>query len=53
MRKRAVWESNPHYCAQVRTTAPYNSGRRLMDIMDMAVFDFLIGKLVWHRREWL
>jgi len=37
------WKTEEHYCTQVRSEAPYDSGRRLLDVMDIAVFDFLIG----------
>lgn len=38
------WEVNPRYCDTVRQVYPYNSSNRLLNIIDMAVFDFLIGK---------
>lgn len=45
------WEHDLTYCTRVvMRKHPYNSGRRLLDLMDMAVFDFLIGKkLVEHQ----
>ena len=40
------WENINDYCEQrVKNKHPYNSGRRLLDLMDMSVFDFLIGEL--------
>ena len=39
------WKTDEDFCAEVRSEAPFDSGRRLLDIMDIAVFDFLIGKL--------
>ncbi|GBP71423.1 hypothetical protein EVAR_88581_1 [Eumeta japonica] len=36
---------------KVRTTPPYDSGRRLLDLMDMAVFDFLTGNMDRHHYE--
>lgn len=48
-RDKAVWETDMNYCRGVRTKAPYNTGRRLLDVMDMAVFDFLQGKMVFAR----
>ena len=39
------------YCTMVRDIPPYDSGRRLLDLMDMAVFDFLIGNMDRHHYE--
>ena len=30
---------------------PYNKGRRLLDVMDMAIYDFLMGNLDRHHYE--
>lgn len=38
------WELNPLYCDTVKQIYPYNSSNRLLGIIDMAVFDFLIGR---------
>ena len=38
------WEVDSSYCESVVTRPPYNNGPRLLDIMDTAIFDFLIGK---------
>jgi hypothetical protein len=35
----------------VRDIPPYDSGRRLLDLMDMAVFDFLTGNMDRHHYE--
>lgn len=32
------------YCDEVKQTPPYDRGTRLLDIMDMTIFDFLMGK---------
>jgi len=40
------WEVDPDYCEEVKQTPPYDSGTRLLDIMDMTVFDFLMGKTI-------
>lgn len=37
------WEVNPFYCDTIKRLYPYNSGNRLLNIIDMAIFDFLIG----------
>lgn len=34
---------DPDYCEEVKQTPPYDSGRRILDIMDMTIFDFLMG----------
>ncbi|KRT84969.1 hypothetical protein AMK59_2369, partial [Oryctes borbonicus] len=41
-RRKAQWETEPNYCSLVREIPPYDEGRRLYDLMDMSVFDFLI-----------
>ncbi|BFF91968.1 extracellular serine/threonine protein5 [Drosophila madeirensis] len=50
-RKKAQWETDAHYCALVRDIPPYDEGRRLYDLMDMAVFDFLTGNMDRHHYE--
>ncbi|XP_017274014.1 extracellular serine/threonine protein kinase FAM20C [Kryptolebias marmoratus] len=50
-RKKAEWEVDPDYCEEVKQTPPYDSGRRLLDIMDMTVFDFLMGNMDRHHYE--
>ncbi|XP_074840007.1 extracellular serine/threonine protein kinase FAM20C-like [Carettochelys insculpta] len=50
-RKKADWELNPNYCAEVRKTPPYNSGSRLLDLIDMTVLDFLMGNMDRHHYE--
>lgn len=37
------WEVNPLYCDTVRQIYPYSSSTRLLNVIDMAIFDFLIG----------
>lgn len=34
---------DPDYCEEVRQTPPYDSSHRLLDVMDMTIFDFLMG----------
>ncbi|KAH8382326.1 hypothetical protein KR009_002924, partial [Drosophila setifemur] len=50
-RKKAQWETDANYCALVRDIPPYDDGRRLHDLMDMAVFDFLTGNMDRHHYE--
>ncbi|PKU27026.1 protein hypothetical protein [Limosa lapponica baueri] len=45
------WEVNPLYCDTVREIYPYSNGNRLLNIIDMAVFDFLIGNMDRHHYE--
>ena len=42
------WKTEPRYCDEVRSDGPYDSGRRLLDVVDIAVFDFLIGTFTSH-----
>lgn len=57
-RKKAVWETDSTYCDNVKRTPPYGGNNfnivndpeapgseRLLHLMDMAVLDFLIGKM--------
>lgn len=46
-----VFNKDPNYCDVIRSLPPYNSGRRLLDIMDLAVFDFLMGNMDRHHYE--
>ena len=37
------WEVNPFFCDTIKQMYPYNSGNRLLNIIDMSIFDFLMG----------
>ncbi|KAL0841407.1 hypothetical protein ABMA28_015099 [Loxostege sticticalis] len=50
-RRKAQWELQSDYCDTVRTTPPYDSGRRLLDLVDMSIFDFLTGNMDRHHYE--
>ncbi|XP_036139405.1 extracellular serine/threonine protein CG31145 isoform X3 [Monomorium pharaonis] len=50
-RKKAQWEHDSDYCSLVREIPPYDEGRRLLDLIDMAVFDFLTGNMDRHHYE--
>ncbi|XP_045476439.1 extracellular serine/threonine protein CG31145 [Harmonia axyridis] len=50
-RKKAQWETEGNYCLLVKEIPPYDQGRRLYDLMDMAVFDFLMGNMDRHHYE--
>ncbi|NWV60607.1 FA20A Pseudokinase, partial [Malurus elegans] len=45
------WEVNPFYCNTVREIYPYNNSNRLLNIVDMAIFDFLMGNMDRHHYE--
>lgn len=50
-RRKAAWETDPDYCEVVKDVHPYNHGRRLLDVMDLAIFDFLMGNMDRHHYE--
>ncbi|KAJ8664352.1 hypothetical protein QAD02_006014, partial [Eretmocerus hayati] len=50
-RAKAQWETDSDYCKIVRELPPYDEGRRLLDLMDMSVFDFLTGNMDRHHYE--
>jgi len=52
-RRKANWETDDDYCEFVKEVVPYNKGRRLLDVMDMAVLDFLMGNMDRHHYETL
>ncbi|NXF98073.1 FA20A Pseudokinase, partial [Eubucco bourcierii] len=45
------WEVNPLYCNTVREIYPYSNGNRLLNVIDMAIFDFLTGNMDRHHYE--
>ncbi|XP_062990629.1 extracellular serine/threonine protein kinase FAM20C-like [Elgaria multicarinata webbii] len=49
--KKAEWELNEDYCAEVQDTPPYNSISRLLNLIDMTVLDFLMGNMDRHHYE--
>ncbi|XP_014213674.1 extracellular serine/threonine protein CG31145 isoform X2 [Copidosoma floridanum] len=50
-RNKAAWETDSDYCASVKKHPPYDEGRRLLDLIDMSVFDFLTGNMDRHHYE--
>lgn len=51
--KKAVWESNDNYCVEnVFQDTTYHS-RRMLDLMDMTMFDFLAGNQDRHHYEFI
>ncbi|XP_035510910.1 extracellular serine/threonine protein kinase FAM20C-like [Morone saxatilis] len=49
--KLAQWEKDPAYCDTVKQTPPYIHGTRLVDLIDMAVLDFLMSNMDRHHYE--
>ncbi|XP_068434199.1 extracellular serine/threonine protein kinase FAM20C isoform X1 [Clinocottus analis] len=49
--KLAAWETDPAYCDSVKQKPPYSQGTRLVDLIDMAVLDFLMGNMDRHHYE--
>ncbi|XP_041364841.1 extracellular serine/threonine protein kinase FAM20C-like [Gigantopelta aegis] len=49
--RKAYWEVYDDLCEKIRYKPLYSSGRRLLDIMDMHIFDFLTGNLDRHHYE--
>ncbi|XP_057324357.1 extracellular serine/threonine protein CG31145 [Microplitis mediator] len=50
-RKKAQWETDSNYCSLVKEIPPYDEGRRLLDLMDMSILDFLSGNMDRHHYE--
>lgn len=50
-RKKAQWEEDDNYCDEVREVAPFQNSRRLADLADLAIFDFLTGNMDRHHYE--
>ncbi|XP_074511432.1 extracellular serine/threonine protein kinase FAM20C-like [Sebastes fasciatus] len=49
--KLAKWEKELAYCDTVKQTPPYDHGTRLVDLIDMAVLDFLMSNMDRHHYE--
>lgn len=45
------WEQDFNYCDQIRKINIYKKGNRLLDLIDAAVFDYLIGNADRHHYE--
>ncbi|XP_012255104.3 extracellular serine/threonine protein CG31145 [Athalia rosae] len=50
-RRKAQWEQDSDYCSMVREIPPYDEGRRLLDLVDMCIFDFMTGNMDRHHYE--
>ncbi|KAK3604508.1 hypothetical protein CHS0354_037990 [Potamilus streckersoni] len=49
--RKAYWEVYDDLCSQVIEKPPYNTGRRLLDVIDTHIFDFLTGNMDRHHYE--
>ncbi|XP_063056730.1 glycosaminoglycan xylosylkinase [Engraulis encrasicolus] len=49
--KLARWEYDDSYCEAVKKMPPYDAGPRLLDVIDTAIFDYLIGNADRHHYE--
>jgi len=48
----APWQSDPTFCTwKVKNMLPFTSGRRLLDIVDLYIFDFIAGNQDRHHYE--
>ncbi|CAD6185058.1 unnamed protein product [Caenorhabditis auriculariae] len=47
----AEWQSNMDYCTEVKTKKPYAHGRKLLDLIDLHILDYLIGNQDRHHFE--
>ena len=45
------WEYDESYCDAVKKMPPYDAGPRLLDVIDTAIFDYLIGNADRHHYE--
>lgn len=50
-KKKAVWETNNNYCYEEVFQETAFHGKVLLDLMDLSVFDFIIGNLDRHHFE--
>lgn len=49
--KPAVWERDQEHCKTVKGTRPYEMPPRLLDLIDISIFDFLISNADRHHIE--
>jgi len=50
--KTPPWRTDGSFCESVKEYPPYNSGPRLLDLIDTAVFDYLTGNTDRHHYEY-
>ncbi|KAL7022766.1 hypothetical protein ACKWTF_012376 [Chironomus riparius] len=44
-KRQAIWEVDQNYCDTIRNIKPFKSGKRILDIVDLAIMDFLTGNM--------
>lgn len=49
--KNAEWEVNSNFCEQVKQQFPMKESRHLLDFIDTAILDFLIGNADRHNYQ--
>lgn len=49
--EQAEWETNPNFCEKVKDTFPVTNSRHLLDFIDTAILDFLIGNPDRHNYQ--
>ncbi|XP_053564130.1 pseudokinase FAM20A [Bombina bombina] len=49
--EKEEWEVNPSFCESLKQIHPYSNIKRLLNMMDLAIFDFLIGNMDRHHYE--
>lgn len=50
-RKKAKWLQDDEYCDEVQLQPMYEKGRRLLDVMDVTILDYLILNQDRHHYE--
>ena len=49
--KMAYWEVKDDLCDLVKQEPPFSKYRRLLDLIEMHIFDFVMGNMDWHHYE--
>lgn len=49
--RNADWQTNANFCKQVKEQFPMKESRHLLDFMDTAILDFLIGNADRHNYQ--
>lgn len=49
--ENAEWETNSNFCEKVKEQFPMNENRHLLDFIDTAILDFLIGNADRHNYQ--
>lgn len=50
-RRKADWERDGDYCKKIRKISPFDTNQHLLPVLDLAVYDFLMGNLDRHHYE--